>query len=134
LAFARRLLDALFARLATRLRPLPGAEEALARARARGKVALASGSPPAVIRTVVERFGWRFDAICSADEVERGKPAPDVFVLAARRLGVAPAECVAVEDSANGIAAAKAAGMRVIAVGDAPGPADARVASLASFR
>jgi len=127
--FARRLLDALVVRF-DRLAPLPGAERALALARSQGRVALASGSPLAVIRGVLDRFGWRFDAVCSADEVARGKPAPDVFLLAARRLGVAPGDCVAIEDSANGIAAAKAAGMRVIAVGDAVGPADARLPSL----
>jgi HAD superfamily hydrolase (TIGR01509 family) len=132
-AFGPRLLDALLPRLDARLKPLPGAEAALRLARQRGKVALASGSPLAVIRRIVARFGWRFDAICSADEVPRGKPAPDVFLVAAARLGVAPRDCVAVEDSANGLRAAKAAGMRVIAIGDAHGPADARIPSLASL-
>ncbi len=131
-AFARRLLDVLFRRF-DRLEPLPGAERALDLARAKGKVALASGSPPEMIRRVLDRFGWRFDAVCSADEVARGKPAPDVFLLAARRLGVSPHECVAIEDSANGIRAAKAAGMRVIAVGKAGGPADVRIPSLESL-
>jgi HAD superfamily hydrolase (TIGR01509 family) len=132
-AFTRRLLDALLPRLDERVRPLPGAADALRAARARGKVALASGSPLAVIAKVMGRFGWEFDAVCSADEVERGKPAPDVFLLAARRLGAACADCIAIEDSANGIAAAKAAGMRVIAVGDADGRADVRIPSLASL-
>lgn len=131
-AFGERLLSALLARF-PRLEPLPGAERALALARARGKVALASGSPHAVIREVLDRFGWRFDAVCSSDEVPRGKPAPDVFLLAARRLGAAPRECVAIEDSANGIAAAKAAGMRVVAVGDARGEPDVRIPSLESL-
>jgi HAD superfamily hydrolase (TIGR01509 family) len=130
--FARKLLDALFRRF-DRLVPLPGAERALELARKKGKVALASGSPPEMIRRVLDRFGWRFDAVCSADEVARGKPAPDVFLLAARRLGVAPHECVAIEDSSNGIRAAKAAGMRVIAVGNALGPADVRLPSLESL-
>lgn len=131
-AFARRLLDALFRRF-DRLEPLPGAQRALDLARAKGKVALASGSPPEMIRRVLGRFGWRFDAVCSADEVARGKPAPDVFLLAARKLGVAPHECIAIEDSANGIRAAKAAGMKVIAVGNAEGPADVRLPSLESL-
>lgn len=130
--FASRLLDALLRRF-DRLEPLPGAERALALAQAEGKVALASGSPLPVIRRVLDRFGWRFDAVCSADEVDRGKPLPDVFLLAARRLGVAPQECVAIEDSANGLRAAKAAGMRVIAVGSAEGPADVRIPSLESL-
>jgi len=129
---ASRLLDALVRRF-DRLLPLPGAERALALARAKGKVALASGSSPRVIRGVLDRFGWRFDATCSADEVARGKPSPDVFLLAAQRLGVAPSECVAIEDSANGLLAARAAGMKVIAVGDALGPADVRIPSLESL-
>jgi beta-phosphoglucomutase-like phosphatase (HAD superfamily) len=58
----------------------------------------------------------RFAVTVSSEEVERGKPAPDVFLEAARRLGSAPARCAAVEDSANGIRAARAAGMRVIAI------------------
>jgi HAD superfamily hydrolase (TIGR01509 family) len=128
-AFAERLLAALLARF-PRLQPLPGAERALALARARGRIAIASGSPLAVIRRAIDRFGWRFDAVCSSDEVRRGKPAPDVFLLAAERLAVAPGECVAIEDSANGIAAAKAAGMRVVAVGDARGEPDIRIPSL----
>ncbi|HEX5137346.1 MAG TPA: HAD family phosphatase [Planctomycetota bacterium] len=131
--FAERLLATLLARFEDRLQPLPGAERALGLARAKGKIALASGSPLAVIRRVLERFGWRFDAVCSSDEVARGKPMPDVFLLAAERLGAAPGDCVAIEDSANGIAAAKAAGMRVIAVGDARGDPDVRIASLASL-
>ncbi len=131
-AFAERLLAALLARF-PRLQCLPGAESALALARAKGRIALASGSPLAVIRHVLGRFRWRFDAICSSDEVPRGKPAPDVFLLAARRLLAAPSECLVIEDSANGIAAAKAAGMRVIAVGDARGEADVRIASLESL-
>jgi len=57
-----------------------------------------------------------FEVTVSSEEVERGKPAPDVYVEAARRLGVAPELCAAVEDSANGIRSARAAGMRVIAI------------------
>jgi beta-phosphoglucomutase-like phosphatase (HAD superfamily) len=57
-----------------------------------------------------------FRATVSSEEVPRGKPAPDVYLETARRLGVDPARCAAVEDSENGIRAAKAAGMRVIAL------------------
>jgi beta-phosphoglucomutase-like phosphatase (HAD superfamily) len=56
-----------------------------------------------------------FDVTVSSEEVARGKPSPDVYLEAARRLGVDPARCVAIEDSASGIRAAHAAGMRVIA-------------------
>jgi beta-phosphoglucomutase-like phosphatase (HAD superfamily) len=57
-----------------------------------------------------------FAAVVSGEEVAEGKPAPDVYLLAAERLGADPAACVAVEDAPHGIAAARAAGMRVVAV------------------
>ena len=57
-----------------------------------------------------------FVATVSSEEVPRGKPAPDVYLEAARRLGVAPARCAAIEDSENGIRSAEAAGMRVLAI------------------
>ena len=68
-----------------------------------------------------------FEATVSSEEVAHGKPAPDVYLEAARRLGVAPERCVAIEDSANGIRSAKAAGMRVVAIPNRryPPPADA---------
>ena len=69
----------------------------------------------------------RFEVTVSSEEVERGKPAPDVFLEASRRLQLAPRRCAAIEDSANGIRAADAAGMRVIAIPNRryPPPADA---------
>ena len=67
-----------------------------------------------------------FAATVSSEEVARGKPAPDVYLEAARRLGVDPAHAAAVEDSHNGILAAKAAGMRVLAIPNAPLPARTR--------
>jgi HAD superfamily hydrolase (TIGR01509 family) len=81
-------------------------------------MAVASGSSPEAIEAILAGTGldaW-LRTVVSADEVERGKPAPDVFLEAARRLGVAPADCVVVEDAAPGAAAAHAAGMRCIAV------------------
>ncbi|HSF60959.1 MAG TPA: HAD-IA family hydrolase, partial [Gaiellaceae bacterium] len=68
-----------------------------------------------------------FEVTVSSEEVARGKPAPDVFLDAARRLGVAPTVCAAIEDSGNGIRAASAAGMHVIAIPNRryPPPADA---------
>jgi beta-phosphoglucomutase-like phosphatase (HAD superfamily) len=78
---------------------------------------------------VLERAGIAqlFAATVSSEEVERGKPAPDVYLEAARRLGVAAERCAAVEDSANGIRSAHAAGMRVLAFPNAhyPPPPDA---------
>lgn len=80
-------------------------------------LALASSSNRELIDAVLRRLDITalFDVTVSSEEVPRGKPAPDVYLEAARRLGVAPARCAAVEDSASGIRAAHAAGMRVIA-------------------
>lgn len=120
-AFGDALIDDLLAAFERGLTPMPGAPEALALARAHGAVGLASSSPRRVIDWAVARFGWEFDAVCSGDDVAHGKPAPDIYRLAARRLGVDPGACVAVEDSPHGIAAARAAGMACIAV---PGTID----------
>jgi HAD superfamily hydrolase (TIGR01509 family) len=97
---------------------IAGAEQAVARLAKRWPLALASSSNRELIDLVLESSGLDryFEASVSSEEVARGKPAPDVFVEAARRLGVAPTACAAVEDSENGILAAKAAGMRTIAV------------------
>ena len=100
-------------------RPLPGVPAVLRSLREAGlRLALASASAPPVIRAVVEALGLGsvFEAIVSADEVGRGKPAPDVFVIAARRLGVEPESCLVVEDSRNGVLAGRAAGMTVAAI------------------
>ena len=66
----------------------------------------------------------RFDAIVTGDEVKRGKPAPDIFLLAAQRLALSPEHCLALEDSESGALAALAAGMRVIVVPDLKQPSD----------
>ena len=82
------------------------------------RLALASSANRSLIDTVLEQAGLAelFEATVSSEEVPRGKPAPDVFLEAARRLGVPPERCAAVEDSGNGIRAAHAAGMRVVAI------------------
>ncbi|MER6349830.1 HAD family hydrolase [Streptomyces sp. NPDC001595] len=89
-------------------------------------MAVASGSSPEAIDAILAATG--LDAflrtVVSADEVAHGKPAPDVFLEAARRLATAPADCVVVEDAAPGAAAAHAAGMRCIAVPYVAGQAD----------
>lgn len=97
---------------------LPGAVEAVKRLAARWPLAVASSSNRPLIDLVLELSGLgnSFRATVSSEEVARGKPAPDVYLEAARRLGVAPEPCAAVEDSESGIRAAKAAGMRVIAI------------------
>jgi len=97
---------------------IPGAEQAVESLAARWPLALASSSNRELIDLVLESsgLGRYFTASVSSEEVARGKPAPDVFLEAARRLGVEPTHCAAVEDSENGILAAKAAGMRTIAI------------------
>ena len=97
---------------------IPGAAEAVARLAARWPLGLASSSNRELIDLVLETsgLGRSFETTVSSEEVPRGKPAPDVFLEAARRLGVDPGRCAAIEDSENGILSAKAAGMRVIAV------------------
>lgn len=80
--------------------------------------AVATSTPRPVAAIVLAKLGvtGRYRALACGDEVARGKPAPDIFLLAAQRLSVLPAACLALEDSATGCAAAAAAGMRVIAV------------------
>jgi beta-phosphoglucomutase-like phosphatase (HAD superfamily) len=96
-----------------------GARHALELFRGRGvQVALASSSAYRLIHAVTERFRLadRFDCVYSAEEEEYGKPHPGVYLTTARRLGVKPSACLAVEDSFNGVLAAKAARMKCVAV------------------
>ncbi|MFG3084145.1 HAD family hydrolase [Streptomyces parvulus] len=90
-------------------------------------LAVASGSSREAIAAILARTGLdaRLRTVVSADEVVRGKPAPDVFLEAARRIGADPADCVVLEDAAPGAAAAHAAGMRCIAVPYVAAQADA---------
>jgi HAD superfamily hydrolase (TIGR01509 family) len=110
-----RRLEALYRE---QLPAMPGAREAVERLAARWPLALASSSNRELIGLALELLGVadHFQATVSSEEVARGKPAPDVYEEAARRLGIDPTRGVAVEDSHNGIRAAKAAGMRVIAI------------------
>jgi HAD superfamily hydrolase (TIGR01509 family) len=103
---------------------LPGAVEAVRRIAAAFPLALASSSNRAIFEEALRLAGIAglFRATVSSEEVARGKPAPDVYLEAAKRLGVAPERCAAVEDSHSGIASAKAAGMRVIAIPNASYP------------
>jgi HAD superfamily hydrolase (TIGR01509 family) len=97
---------------------IDGAVEAVERLAARWPLGLASSSNRELIDLVLELSGLDrfFQATVSSEEVERGKPAPDVYLEACRRLGVDPSRSAAIEDSHAGIASAKAAGMRVIAI------------------
>jgi HAD superfamily hydrolase (TIGR01509 family) len=105
---------------------LPGAVEAVERLAAHWPLGLASSSNRPLIDLVLDVSGLArfFRATVSSEEVARGKPAPDVFLEAARRLGVAPEQCAVVEDSANGIRAGRAAGMRVVAIPNSHFPPD----------
>jgi HAD superfamily hydrolase (TIGR01509 family) len=110
-----RRLEALYRK---RLPLVPGALEAVGRVGARWPLGIASSSNRPLIDLFLELTGTRdrFRATVSSEEVERGKPAPDVYLEAARRLGRDPAVCAAIEDSENGIRSASAAGMGVVAI------------------
>jgi HAD superfamily hydrolase (TIGR01509 family) len=105
---------------------IPGAREAVERLAARWPLGLASSSNRELIDLALGLLGVKdlFTATVSSEEVARGKPAPDVYLEAARRLGVEPTRAAAVEDSHSGIRAAKAAGMRVIAIPNQHFPPD----------
>ncbi len=115
---------------------LPLIDGAVAAVRALSRslpLAVASSSNRPLIDSVLAaaRIADCFAATVSSEEVARGKPYPDVYLEAARRLGVPPARCTAVEDSANGIRAAAAAGMRVVAYPNRHFPPDAAALALA---
>jgi HAD superfamily hydrolase (TIGR01509 family) len=114
----RRML----ARYRERLPLIEGAVAAVERIASRWPLGLASSSNRELIDAALDASGLapRFRATVSSEEVDRGKPAPDVYLEAARRLGVSADRCAAVEDSRNGIRSAHAAGMRVVAI---PNPA-----------
>ena len=105
---------------------VPGAVEAVQRLAERFPLGLASSSNRPLIDTVLELAGIAsfFRATVSSEEVARGKPAPDVYLETARRLGVAPERCAAIEDSHAGIRSAHAAGMRVVAIPNPSYPPD----------
>jgi HAD superfamily hydrolase (TIGR01509 family) len=121
---------------------IPHALDAVRRIAEDHTLGLASSSNRELIDTVLEAggIGGLFAATVSSEEVARGKPAPDVYLEAARRLGVEPGACVAIEDSHNGIRSAKAAGMGCIAVpnphfppGEAVREADVILGSIADL-
>jgi HAD superfamily hydrolase (TIGR01509 family) len=115
---AAEVIDRMARRYEDRLPLLPGAVEAVRRVAGRWPLALASSSPRRLIDAVLAEAGLTgyFAVTMSTEEVARGKPAPDVYLSVASRLGVPPGAAVAIEDSSNGLRAAHAAGMRVVAV------------------
>ena len=114
---------------------IDGAVDAVRSVGARLPVAIASSANPELIEVVlhVTELDSLIHVAVSSQEVARGKPAPDVYLEAARRLGVDAASCAAVEDSHNGIRSAKAAGMRVIAVPNPHYPPDEEALTLADI-
>jgi len=118
-AVAEAVIDGMVRALGDgRIALLPGAAAMVGAAAERVPIAVASSAPRRLIAAVLEATGLapRFAAFVSSEEVARGKPSPDVYQEAARRLGVDPARCIGVEDSSNGIRAAAAAGMEVVAI------------------
>jgi mannitol-1-/sugar-/sorbitol-6-/2-deoxyglucose-6-phosphatase len=118
-ALVQQLVEAMIAHLPPAL--LPGATEALELTRGLGlSVALATGTAARLARATTDSLGFSsyFDAIISAEGEPYGKPHPAVFISAAEALGVAPEQCVVIEDAPNGVLAAKAAKMRCICVPD----------------
>ena len=122
------IVDRVIAHVQAEGEPMPGVTAAIALFERHGlRLAIASSSPLRMIDAVCDRLGLdRIEVRCSAMDEVRGKPAPDVYLTAARRLGVAAAGCLALEDSPNGLASAKAAGMRCVAVPDPLLAADPR--------
>jgi HAD superfamily hydrolase (TIGR01509 family) len=115
---AREVIGRMTERYRRELPLLPGAVPAVQALSDHWPLGLASSSPPQLIQTALEAAGLadRFRAVVSSEQVARGKPAPDVYLATAAALGVSAAGCLAVEDSANGLRAAAAAGMAVVAV------------------
>jgi HAD superfamily hydrolase (TIGR01509 family) len=129
-AVIRRMAE----RYATSLPLLPGAVEVVRQVADRWPLGLASSSPRELIDEVLKTTGLAsaFSATCSTEEVNRGKPAPDVYLAVADRLNVAASNCAAVEDSSNGLRSAASAGMNVIAIPRGAYPADATALALAA--
>lgn len=103
-----------------RLAPLPGAVETVDRCRKRGlAIAVASGADRIKVLANLREIGLPasvFDAVVDGNQVVRKKPAPDIFLEAARRVGLLPEACLVIEDAVSGVAAARAAGMRCLAI------------------
>ncbi|HEY6875449.1 MAG TPA: HAD family phosphatase [Candidatus Dormibacteraeota bacterium] len=131
---AKAVIDELAATYRRRPPLIPGAAGAVRALAGEFKLGLVSGSPPLLIALSLELLGVTecFEVTMSADDVARGKPAPDPYLELARRMGRPPTACVVVEDSGNGIRSGHAAGMRVIAIPRGEHQPDAETLSLAA--
>jgi HAD superfamily hydrolase (TIGR01509 family) len=121
------------------MQPLPGVSEWLHRLHEQGwKQAIASAAPRKNVETILEALHSAdcFEAIVSAEDVHRGKPDPEVFLVAAQKLGVPPTHCIVVEDALHGIEAARAAKMKSIGISrdGKQFPADLMVTTLAQLK
>jgi len=117
-ALIREVAELMHEELQSQVDARPGAVELVRRLRGKVRLGLASNSPRFLVDAALGSAGFEdaFDAVVSADDVINHKPAPDLYLLACERLGVAPGEALALEDTASGIASAKAAGLTCIAV------------------
>jgi len=115
---AALVIDRMAASYRKHLPLLPGAVAAVRRLAARWPLGLASSAPAVLVDTVLQSSGLRpcFLVTMSTEQVARGKPAPDIYLAVAARLGYSPPDCAAIEDSSNGLRSAAAAGLPVIAV------------------
>jgi HAD superfamily hydrolase (TIGR01509 family) len=131
---ARGVVEQMAERYHRSLPLMPGAVDAVRRMAARFPLGLASSSPRSLIDRVLAEadLAGAFKTTLSTEEVARGKPAPDVYLTVASRLGVDPAHCLAVEDSSNGLRSAAAAGMTVVAVPHPRYPPDPDALALAT--
>ena len=117
-ALVHEMIEIMHAELQEDVEGRPGAVELVRRLTGRTRLGLASNSPRLLVDTALRTAGLTdaFEVIVTSDDVERAKPAPDLYLLACERLGVAPSDALALEDSPSGVAAAKAAGLTCIAV------------------
>ncbi|MEV6376974.1 HAD family hydrolase [Micromonospora musae] len=131
---ATEVVDEMTRRYAEHVPLIDDADEVVRRIAARWPLGLASSSPTRLIAATLAETGLTdsFRTTLSTEETARGKPAPDVYLAVARRLGVDPTRCAAVEDSSNGVRSAAAAGMRVVAVPHGSYPLDPDAAQLAA--
>jgi beta-phosphoglucomutase len=134
----RRTYEIYLERLPGRLQPFPGAVPLVQQCRRAGyKTAVASSADWIKVEANLKAIGLppsEWDALVTAEDVERRKPFPDIFLTAARRLNCPPLQCVVIEDAVNGVAAARAAGMRCIAIAQTFPPEQLQEADLVVAR